>query len=194
MARTYARIDVKRPLDPDWRALTCRQQAVYDFLLSNPKLSLCGALDVKLGSWSGMSADMDATALVDTLSDLEASGYIGWDRTTDEVVLRTFVRHDGVLQNQNLGKGMWSAWHTLESPALRQFVVDNLPEKAWEPRFDPPDSAVKNHRSNHRCEGRIEAPDLQPQPQLDPSSAERSTDRFEHVSVENAGPTVRIVS
>lgn len=196
MARSYARIDVHRFRDDDWRDLPLAHKAVFDMLLAHPKLSLCGALDIKLGSLTQYAPDLDNDALTALLVALEEAGYVMWDRDTDELVIRTFVRHDGVLQNQNLAKGMWSAWQALESDRLRQFVVDNLPELAFEPRFKPPDSALRNHRSNHRSqrqsEPAIEPPHPYPHPHLQPSSADRSNDRFEHVPVENAGPTVRL--
>ncbi len=150
MARSFARIDVRRPMDPDWRALTCTQQAVYEFLITSAKLTLCGSLDVKLGSWSTLSADMDTAKLVQTLGELEELLYIGWDRDTDELAIRTFVTHDKVLQNRNMGRGMWAAWASIESDTLKQWVVDNLPEEAFDPRFDPPFPAPRNRRSNHR--------------------------------------------
>ncbi len=196
MARTYARIDVKRSNDDDWRRLTLPQKAVYDFLLTHPKLSTCGALDVKLAVWCRYSPELNHDTLTALLCDLEAGGYIAWDRDTDELVIRTFVRHDGVLQNRNLGRGMWAAWESIESETLRSFLVDNLPTEAWEPRFQPPFPAVQKRRQNHRSERQSEPPSEpphpHPQPPLHPASGDRSLERFEHVAVDNAGPTVRL--
>ena len=159
MPRTYARIDVTRYFDEGWRALTAEEQAVYEMLVTHPKLTLCGALDVKLPAWAATFKGMVEDHLVGLLDRLVLLNMIGWDKATGEVVIRTFVRHDGVLQNKNSGKGMWSAWATIESQDLRIFLVDNLPEPAFGERFDPPISALKIHRrdtgSIDRCERSI---------------------------------------
>ena len=195
MARTYARIDVHRGQDDDWRALTLEEQAVYDFLVTHPKLSICGALDVKMSVWVRQARDLTTERLEQLLAALENAKYILWDRDTDELAIRTFVTHDKVLQNKNLGRGMWSAWATIESEELRFFLVDNFPETAWEPRFQPPISDPRNHRSNdgsnHRYERRFEPPHPQPQPQLQPASADRSNAGYEFTTPEGQAPEVR---
>lgn len=200
MARSYARIDVQRFHDDDWRALTLPQKAVFDMMLTHPKLSLCGALDLKYGSLCGYSPDLDVDTLSGVLEALEAARFIAVDWDTDEAVIRTFVRHDGVLQNQNLGRGMWSAWVAIESPALRSFVLDNLPELAFEDRFKPPELAVRNRGSNGSSDersnsGRDGGSNYHNHNHtLQPASAGRSIDRFEHVPVDNGAPTVRLAA
>jgi len=150
MARTYASISVTRSMDPGWRALTWAQQGVYDYLLSHPKLSLCGVLDVKVNSWA--KAAVDGPTVTQHVEALEAHDLLRWDHDTDELAIRTFVRHDGVLKNRNLAKGMWSAWTSVESENLRLYLVDNFPEEAFEERFDPPILAVRNRSRNHSSE------------------------------------------
>ena len=175
MPRTYARIAVSRSSNEGWRALTFAEQGCYDFLLAHPKLSLCGVLDVKLGVWQRTAADAPDTLLA-LLASLEDQDYVAWDRDTDELALRTFVRHDGVLQNRNLAKGMWSAWSAVESPELRQWLVDNFPEPAFGGKCEPPETALKIRSPNHRCEPPSEpVSELpHPQPHLNPASARRN--------------------
>lgn len=200
MARSYARIDVQRFHDTDWRALTLPQKAVFDMMLTHPKLSLCGALDLKYGSLCGYSVDLNVDTLSGLLEALEADRFIAVDWDTDEAVIRTFVRHDGVLQNQNLGRGMWSAWVAVESAKLREFVLDNLPELAFEERFKPPELALRNRRPNGSSDqrsdaGRNSGSNLHNHNHnLQPASAERSIERFQHVPVDNGAPTVRLAA
>lgn len=199
MARSYGRIDVQRFHDTDWRALPLAEKAVFDMMLTHPKLSLCGALDLKYGSLCGYAPDLDVDALSGHLEALEAARFIAVDWDTDEAVIRTFVRHDGVLQNQNLGKGMWSAWIAVESPHLRKVVLDNLPDMAFEDRFRPPELALKDRLNGSRDGSSNAGSDSgsnyhNHNHTLQPASADRSIDRFVDVPVENAGPTVRIVS
>lgn len=198
MARSYARIDVQRFHDDDWRALTLPQKAVFDMMLTHPKLSLCGALDLKYGSLVKYAPELNVDALSGILDALMEARYIAVDWDTDEAVIRTFVRHDGVLQNQNLGRGMWSAWVAVESDELRRFVLENLPDQAFEERFKPPDLALKNRCRNGGSNGSSDAGSNGGSNYhnhnhiLQPASADRSIDRFEHVPVDNGAPTVRL--
>lgn len=196
MARSFARISVMRCMEEDWRALTLEQQAVYDLLLSHPKLRLCGAIDVKLSVWARMAAGLTVARLGELLDELEEAGWVAWDRDCDELLLTRFVDEDKVLQNVNLAKGMWNAWETLESQELQILLVENLPDLAFEERFEPPESALRNHRSNHRSQRQseppIEPPHPHPQPQLHPSSADRSNRRWTTTTTTepHTGPTV----
>lgn len=198
MARSYARIDVQRFHDEDWRALTLPQKAVFDMMLTHPKLSLCGALDLKYGSLCGYAPELDVDALSGILDALVDARFIAVDWDTDEAVIRTFVRHDGVLQNQNLGRGMWSAWVAVESPTLRQFVLDNLPEQAWDDKFRPPEIASRNGSSNGGSDAGSNSSRNggsnyhNHNHNLQPASAGGSNERFEIVSVDNGAPTVRL--
>lgn len=149
MARNYARITTTIWRDNDWRALSHTEQWAYMALLSQSKLTLAGCIDMKLPSWTQWSNDIEKTMLEMALDGLQLANMIRIDPATDELVIRTFVEHDDVLKNRNLGRGMWSAWQMIESEELRLFVVDNLPDEAWEPRFEPPFLSRKNHGLNH---------------------------------------------
>lgn len=170
MARNYARITTALWRDPEWTALSVDAQWAYVALLAQPKLTLAGSLDMKIQSWRRWAAGVDEARLTNALVELQDEGMILTDTRTQELVIRTFVLHDDVLKNRNLGRGMWSAWSTIESEELRLFVVDNLPDEAWEPRFEPPFLSRNNHGLNHRSnhESNLLQPatyNLQPQPQ-----------------------------
>lgn len=136
MARNFARVFTDVWADEEWRSLG-RAQHLYLALISQPKLSLAGCLDLKPRVWAAMTG-MSERQVNACLADLEAAGQkVVVDRETDELVIRTFVKNDKVLANQNLAKGMWKAWEQIESPTLRQVVIDNLPDEAWKPEFEP---------------------------------------------------------
>ena len=136
MARWYARIRTEIGRDDDFRSLSPTAQWVYLRLLCEQKLTLVGSLDIKRSAWrrwASTSFDLDGA-----LDELKSARFIALDDDTEELAIRTFVTHDDVLKNRNLGRGMWSAWRAIESSELREFVLENLPDEAWEPRFDPP--------------------------------------------------------
>ena len=141
MARTYARIRVDLCHDPDWLALTHHAQWLYLSILAAPRLDVAGCLIIHRSTVYDLATDVADRDVDGWLKELDHAGMVAVDVDTAELVVRTFVTHDGVLRNQNLGRGMWSAWAAIKSPHLRRVVVDNLPPAAWEPRFNPPHEA-----------------------------------------------------
>lgn len=146
MARQYGRTHTARwSIDDDWRSLTVAEQWCYDMLCSNAKITLCGLLEQKLTVWAGYARDVDVRTLTALLEDLEQLRYIGWDRGTEEILVRTFSKHDGAftggkngLGNVNLGKGVWNAIGCIQSRDLMLMALENLPPEAFEQRFNPP--------------------------------------------------------
>lgn len=137
MARSYASLTTAMAEDADWCALTVELQWAYTLLLRLPKLSLAGCVDVKLRPWAKLAADVSEADLDALFVALEERRFIRWDRDTEEIAVRTFVRNDRVLQNRNSGKGMWVAWAAIESHELRQWIAANLPDEAFDERFAP---------------------------------------------------------
>ena len=173
MARTQAKILTTIWSDPDWLKLTGNAQRVYLLLLSQPKLTIAGCLDVMPQRWANLAADDTPESIAAALNELARALYIVIDG--DELVIRTFVAHDlgtGTVNN-NLVKGMWSAWASIMSPILRKVVVDEMPAKVFDREgIDVPDQA-KQLRSEPRFE-----PQFQPwfEPQSEPSVDLKSVD------------------
>ena len=124
MARKEARISTK-VWRSDFTDLPLACQGLYWMLLSQPDVSMCGVLPYLPGRWASMcgSADIDRA-----LELLEQSGRIVVDTATSEVLIRTFVKWDGVLRSPKTRNGMWSAWHSILSDNLRIIVADQASE------------------------------------------------------------------
>lgn len=132
MARSHGKVLAKVWQDPDWTSLPPRAQWLYMLLLSQPKLSLIGCLDYMPGRWARLAGGITADYIEDIIADLEDADYVVVDRDTDELLIRTFVRHDGIENgNVNLRKGMWGAWKAVQSTTLRKVSVDNMPDGLW---------------------------------------------------------------
>lgn len=155
MARNFARLTTSVWADPAWRHLGRRRQHMYLLLLSQPKLTLAGSLDMKTRVWADM-ANVPEDDIVEDVRGLEALRLVAVDWDTDELVIRTFVKHDLVLANRKTAKGMWAAWAAIESPSLREVVLRNLPAEAFDPDaepqadrpIDPPILEAEDHRSS----------------------------------------------
>lgn len=125
MARNYARIGTTIWDDPDFLALTPGAQRCYLFLLSQRDLPLTGVL-VRRSRWLRSAAGFDT--LDDDLAELDDRGFVLVDDDTDEVLIRTFMRHDGVLANPKLRKGARARVDAIHSPRLRAVVEQQLNE------------------------------------------------------------------
>ena len=144
MARTQAKIVTSIWTDPDWLALSSAAQRLYLMLLSQPKLTIAGCLDVMPARWARLSPDTDEAGILEALEELSEARYVVIDG--DELIIRTFVSHDlgaGTL-NSNLVKGMWSAWAGILSPTLRAVVVAEMPARVYDREgVDVPEEARK---------------------------------------------------
>lgn len=143
--RTYARLRVDLWRDDEWRTLSPLSQWLYIVILTSRRLDLAGCLLLHRATLRHLAAGLEDRDIDEALKELDHARFICVDADTDELVVRTFVRHDLFGRQEKLphtlGKGMWSAWSAIESEALRQAVVDNLPDQAWDPKFNPPDEA-----------------------------------------------------
>lgn len=128
MARSYGKILGSLYVDDVFNALPVDAAYLYLRLLGVPSMTLVGSLEHRPAKWTRLSPGWDREAVEGFVEVLEAGGYVAVDRSTEELLVRTFVRHDGVATaNSNLRKGMWKAWLDLASPELRRIAVLNMP-------------------------------------------------------------------
>lgn len=134
MARDHARITVAIWADPEFRALDREAQRMYLLLLSQARLTYCGALDYMPGRLATLASDEHEGTIRASLGILETQSFIVCDYVTSELLVRTFVRHDGLLGSPNMTKAMLKDRAALLSDTLRA-VVDGELRKAY--RDDP---------------------------------------------------------
>ena len=142
MARAQAKIFTSIWSDEEFVRVPEPAQRLYLLLLSQSKLNLAGCLDLMPARWARMGPSNDTAAVEASLSVLSQAGFVVIDG--DELVIRSFVRHDmrGTI-NRNIVKGLWSAWSGIMSPVLRRVVVENIPETLWTFKgVDPPAEAL----------------------------------------------------
>jgi hypothetical protein len=144
MARSHGKILASAWSDPDWTSLAPKHQWMYWTLLGQPKLTLVGVMDYMPTRWARGCAGTSVERIVGLIADLERRDYVVVDHDTGELLIRTFVRHDGIEQaNVNLKKGMWSAWSAVASLTLRKVAVDNMPDGLWADDLKVPAEAVR---------------------------------------------------
>ncbi|WP_181785371.1 hypothetical protein [Streptomyces phytophilus] len=126
MARGHGRILASIWEDQDFTALDPTEQRLYLFLLSQANLNHAGLLPLTLRRWARKARGLTVAALETTLDALQQARFIVTDDSTEELLIRTFVRNDGVWRQPNVMAAMVSAAQEIESPRLRAALLVEL--------------------------------------------------------------------
>lgn len=138
MARHHARLLTAIWNDPDFRALDSPAQRMYMLLISQPDLNACGVIGYRPKVWARLAPDTTPQKIARAAATLAARCYTIIDRDTDELWVRSFMRHDGVLASPNIFKSAARAFDTIHSATIRTGILDALPEplvKGFPERF-----------------------------------------------------------
>ena len=131
MAREYARVKVTIWADGDFRSLSPTAQHLYFMLLSSPTLNMAGIADWRPSRMAKMSRGLTAKRLRSAADELSGH-HIVVDEDTEEVLVRSFIRHDGILKSPNLTRAMVKAYAAAGSDTLRQAIVAEVHRAARE--------------------------------------------------------------
>lgn len=130
MARGHGRILTSIWEDSDFLALDEREQRLYLFLISQPNLNHAGLLPMTLRRWSRKSKGLTSAELEKRLQALEDARFIVMDDDTEELLIRSFVRNDGVWKQPKVMGAMVSGAMEISSRRLRRALlaeVDRIP-------------------------------------------------------------------
>ncbi len=187
MARKYAQIKVAIWIDDDFRALSDSAQALYFRLLTSARLNFCGVTDwrpKRLAQLAGGLTERKVTAAGEELQD---RGYVVLDDDSEEVLIRSFMRHDGVLASPNLATALVNDYGDTLSVPIRRAIVNELhrlhedqPDlKGWEKAAEllalEPSSGSQERASEGVSEGVL--PQMTPTPE--PVAASGLSDDFD---------------
>lgn len=144
MARTHARVQAALWVDEDWRALGAGAQRTYLLLISQPQINNCGVLPLVPKRWARLATDTAVDDLGRWLDELEATGFVVCDWETDEVLVRTFIRHDRIEDQPNLTKAAKRQFEEIESTRIQHvlfrlydWLAEDLPEPLREALSKP---------------------------------------------------------
>ncbi|MFI5426080.1 hypothetical protein [Aeromicrobium sp. UC242_57] len=99
---------------------------MYDTILSQPGLSYAGVLDYIPGRLASLAKGNSAKKVEASVEKLVVARFVVVDEATAELLIRSFVRHDGVLARANMGKAVARAYGKVLSPKVRNAVLDEL--------------------------------------------------------------------
>ena len=130
MARGHGRILTSIWDDTDFLALDEREQRLYLFLISQPNLNHAGLLDLTLRRWSRKARGLTSAELEKLLQRLEETRFIVMDEDTEELLIRSFIRNDGVWKQPKVMGAMVAGAMEISSRRLRKALlaeVDRIP-------------------------------------------------------------------
>jgi hypothetical protein len=126
MARDHAAIRIDMWKDDDFRNLSGAAQLLYVQLLSSASLSYAGVADWRPARLAGITADASRQSVEAAMGELARGLFVVTDDETEEVLIRSFLKHDGLLQKPNVTKAMVTAYDRTVSPTLRGVLVWEL--------------------------------------------------------------------
>lgn len=126
MAREHARVKLSIWEDDDFRDLSVAAQHLYQVLMIHPKLDYAGVTEWRPGKISGFARDWTSEDVDLAAKELSEKQYIVIDERTEEVLIRSFIRSDGLLDSPNLATAVRKAHMAIASSTLRGVVVYEL--------------------------------------------------------------------
>lgn len=126
MARSHARVFTVIWDDPDFLALTGLAQRCYMMLLSQPNLGHAGLLSTTFRRWTLLCADEDEERLRTAIAELTECRFIVVDERTEELLVRSLVRNDGVWKQPKVLAVAISEAASIRSALLRASAAEEL--------------------------------------------------------------------
>ena len=126
MAREHAILLVSIWDDPDFIALEAMQQTVFFSLIANRDLSWCGVAPYLPKRIAGHCKGLTERKVVASIDALTEARFLLVDNGTDEIAVRTFVRHDKIINSPNVTKAMGRAVGLVRSDDLRDAIKGEL--------------------------------------------------------------------
>jgi hypothetical protein len=126
MAREYSKTNVTIWNDDDFRALPFPAQHVYRMLWDHPQLSYCGVVDWRPAKLTAWSTGLTKAMLVELTDCLRARHFIVVDEETEECLVRSWVRWDGLMRQPRLAVSFANAYAALGSSTLRGAVIHEM--------------------------------------------------------------------
>lgn len=130
MARDHARLQVAIWNDPEFRALDRDDQRMFMLLCSQARLTYCGTLDYFPSRLAKLAADDTEESVLNAIWRLDKYRFAVVDEETHEILVRSFVRHDGLLKSPNITRAMCKDRANIISDRLRDCVDSEL-RRAW---------------------------------------------------------------
>ena len=123
MARDRANLRIDLWADEDWRKLSMGAQHLYMLILSHSTLNYAGVADWRPGRLAALTSGRTPADIRQDAQELSEASFIYADEMTEEVLIRSFLRHDGVIKHPRLHVSMAKDYAGISSDAIRAFIA-----------------------------------------------------------------------
>jgi len=117
--------------EPSIRALPYAQQHAYLLAYTQPNLNRCGVVSYNLRKWSGLSSDLTVKHLRRQYGALHDSRHIVLDDDHEELFVRTYIGHDGLLAQPLVIAALIRDWTEVMSPTVRLAILGEI-RRLWD--------------------------------------------------------------
>ncbi|GAA1450396.1 hypothetical protein ACFP47_10275 [Nesterenkonia lacusekhoensis] len=126
MARELANIRLDIWISQDFRDLTEAEQRLYFTLLTHDSLSYAGVAEWRPKRLAKLATDSTGDHVEEVGRSLESKRFILIDEDTEEVLVRSFLKHDGLLKQPRLTVSMVNAYGATASQEIRAVIIHEL--------------------------------------------------------------------
>jgi hypothetical protein len=126
MARDHARVLAAIWNNRGFTGLGAQAQRMFVVALSQPAMSYAGVVPYQPRRWATLARDTTVQTVRRHTQELAAARFVVIDEDSEELLIRTFVRHDGVLMSPNVTRAMVKSYATILSPMLRAAFLTEL--------------------------------------------------------------------
>lgn len=155
MPREHGRVLSKIWRDPDFRALSESAQRLYLLLLSQPNVSNAGTLPLQINKWAKGCDSTTDEDIRRSMAELAHRDFAYFDDDTEEALIRSYIRNDGVLKQPNIVKNALRCARAIESGYLRLAMAMELRKigrgdsRALADEIDPEGTASEDFAEAH---------------------------------------------
>jgi hypothetical protein len=136
VARSEARLRTDIWDDDDFLARPGREQLAYIFFISQPDISHCGVLSLRLKRWAKKLKY--TTELLDgVLTGLSETRFIVVDYDEEELLVRSYLRNDNVCKNFKVLKAAESSLKHVASKPIREVIANEIERALHDGLFTP---------------------------------------------------------
>lgn len=126
----FRKVNLAMQSDPEFRLLPPPAQHLYYTLWCHPSMTYAGVVDWRPGRIAATSAGWTAEDVTTAGACLEARHFIVTDAETEECLVRSWIRFDGLLKQPRLSVSFVNAFHSTSSNDIRGVIVHELNKHA----------------------------------------------------------------
>jgi len=117
--------------EPSIQALPYAQQHAYLLAYTQPNLNRCGVVPYNLRKWAGFAADLTVRHLRRQYAALHATRHVVLDEDREELFIRTYIGHDGLLTQPLVVAAVVRDWNEVTSPSIRLALLGEI-RRLWD--------------------------------------------------------------